>query len=72
MNFQISRFNTEVGIFRLSGELEQISSTNKLNYKKVEFMGTDGWVELDLSSEHGQQICSRIETSVIEHLSENS
>ncbi|WP_198522619.1 hypothetical protein [Pseudoalteromonas sp. 3J6] len=56
----------------MSGELEQISSTNKLNYKKVEFMGTDGWVELELSSEHGQQIFSRIETSVIEHLLANS
>ncbi len=69
MNFQISRLNTKIGIFRLSGKLDQVNNTDKLNYKKVEFMGTDGWVELDLSSEHGQQICSRIETSVIEHLS---
>jgi hypothetical protein len=72
MNFQISRLNTEIGIFRLSGELEQINSTNKLNFKKAEFMGTDGWVELDLSSEHGQKICSQIETVVIEHISSNS
>ncbi|WP_163936439.1 hypothetical protein [Paraferrimonas sp. SM1919] len=56
----------------MSGELEQINSTHKLNYKKAEFMGTDGWVELDLSSEHGQKICSQIETAVIEHLSSNS
>ncbi|WP_315919275.1 hypothetical protein [Vibrio fluvialis] len=34
----------------------------------AEFMGTDGWRELDIESEHARSILAAIQPELIEHL----
>jgi hypothetical protein len=65
MEFSISRIHTSVGIFRLKGD---ISTTNELCYSVAEFMGSDGWVEIDLESKNGKSVLSKIKNDVLLHL----
>ena len=67
--FSISRIHTKLGIFRLSGLFEVNLAKVNIKYSLAEFMGTDGWCELDLDSENAQILLSNIESEVIEHLS---
>ncbi|MCG6401182.1 hypothetical protein [Vibrio fluvialis] len=39
-----------------------------LEYHTAEFMGTDGWRELDIESEHARSILAAIQPELIEHL----
>ncbi|MBY8085555.1 hypothetical protein KW496_08025 [Vibrio fluvialis] len=39
-----------------------------LEYHAAEFMGTDGWCELDIESEHARSILAAIQPELIEHL----
>lgn len=64
-NFTISRIHTQHGIFRLLGEM---SSPDTIHYKKVEFMGTDGWCEMDLQSPHTNNVLSMINQEIIDHI----
>lgn len=68
MEFEISRIHTHSGIFRLSGQLFSTGCESRVAFKKVEFMGTDGWRNLDLESTSGKEILAKIRSEVISHL----
>ncbi|RXF04361.1 hypothetical protein [Pseudoalteromonas sp. PS5] len=65
MEFTITRIQTPIGIFRLKGFMPV---TATISFSHAEFMGSDGWVEIDLESDGGRSILSRIEADVILHL----
>ncbi|MBW3697725.1 hypothetical protein EK599_18760 [Vibrio sp. T187] len=65
MDFTITRIHTQVGIFKLKGD---ISVSCEVCYSSAEFMGSDGWVEIDLKSEYGKSVLSKIESDVVRHL----
>lgn len=69
MEFEISRIETKLGIFRLSGLFTIHIGEPDVTYDKVEFMSTDGWCELDIHSNAGQAILKQIASDIIEHLS---
>ncbi|EPN4935142.1 hypothetical protein ACT0UY_003721 [Vibrio fluvialis] len=66
--FEISRIHTPAGIFRLSGYVCTSGDRVTLEYRTAEFMGTDGWCELDIESEHARSILAAIQPELIEHL----
>ncbi|WP_220127543.1 hypothetical protein, partial [Vibrio tarriae] len=68
-NFKISRIHTKSGIFRLSGVFNDEIALESIRYISAEYMGTDGWCELDLQSEHTQSLLRSIQTEVLQHLS---
>ncbi|MGY3572596.1 hypothetical protein [Vibrio paucivorans] len=70
MKFNISRINTPIGIFRLSGDISESEQPPTLTYNDAEFMGTDGWVLINTASEHGSSILTQIEPYVLEHLAD--
>jgi hypothetical protein len=63
--FSISRIHTAKGIFRLSGVVKD----GHLEYSSAEFMGSDGWCELELTSLPAKTLLSELEQDVAEHLS---
>ncbi len=67
-NFKISRIHTKSGIFRLSGVISDEVSLESIRYIAVEYLGTDGWCELDLQSEHTQSLLRSIQIEVLQHL----
>lgn len=67
-NFSISRLHTSCGIFRVAGSLDLLTNTQQVVYAKVEFMGTDGWCEIDLDSPNTVSVLSKIEREIIDHL----
>ncbi|WP_217909242.1 hypothetical protein, partial [Vibrio vulnificus] len=67
-NFKISRVHTKLGIFRLSGILNNESGIKNISYISAEYMGTDGWCELNLQSEHTQNLLRDIQIEVLQHL----
>ncbi|MCC5878322.1 MAG: hypothetical protein JJU03_00295 [Idiomarina sp.] len=68
MKFSISRIHTRFGIFRVVGEVEFSAQSDEFMYEKVEFMGTDGWCDMDLESPHTQTVLSNIQADFINHL----
>lgn len=70
MEFTINRINTDMGIFRLSGELVGQPEATAIHYSSAEFMGTDGWVAINTETEVGLSMLSEIKAEVIEHLTE--
>jgi hypothetical protein len=67
-NFKISRIHTKLGIFRLSGVLYIESGLKNISYVSAEYMGTDGWCELNLQLEHTQNLLKDIQIEVFQHL----
>lgn len=65
--FHITRLHTEVGIFRLSGEMDSIAPLS-IRYTEADFMGTDGWRSLDLTSDAAKTVLARIRPEVLCHL----
>lgn len=63
--FSISRLETRSGIFRLAGEIDFAPGPGNIQYRLVQFMGTDGWCELDLSTHQAQALLAAIEPEVI-------
>ncbi|MCJ8303745.1 hypothetical protein [Shewanella sp.] len=61
--FHISRIHTSRGIFRLSGHWAQT-----LEISAIEFMGTDGWVALNLSDENSRKLMANLEQEILTHL----
>ncbi|WP_041419933.1 hypothetical protein [Shewanella violacea] len=61
--FHISRIHTSKGIFRLSGHEAQT-----LEISAIEFMGTDGWVALNLNDENSRQLIISLEQEFLIHL----
>lgn len=66
--FSISRIHTHFGIFRLIGGIVATEKSVEIEYEKVEFMGTDGWCELDLNSSNANAILSMIQSDIIHHV----
>jgi hypothetical protein len=67
--FNVSRINTDLGVFRVSGvwcfkqpEVENIS------LKSIEVMGTDGWVLLNKTSESNSQLINDLLPLLLSHL----
>jgi len=77
-NFNISRLNTALGIFRISGvsDSESLASSKieitKVEVTKFEIMGTDGWVLLNRSSENINGIINELMPSIKTHLQAKS
>ncbi len=75
-SFTISRIHTSNGIFRLAGHYSQCietpggmhNQTAQLAYSKAEFMGSDGWCEMDLNNPHAQNVLANIEEEIRAHL----
>lgn len=67
-SFTISRIHTKLGIFRLSGTYSNDSGFQGISYHSAEFMGTDGWCELDLKSDHALSVLQDIQVEVLQHL----
>ncbi|QFU22323.1 hypothetical protein FM038_009235 [Shewanella eurypsychrophilus] len=61
--FHITRIHTSRGIFRLSGNW-----TETLEISAIEFMGTDGWVALNLADVNSHQLIASLEQEVLTHL----
>jgi len=68
-NFNISRLNTDLGIFRLSGlsNNEKIDSA-KIDIITIEVMGTDGWVLLNQSSDNVIKLIKELMPIIQAHL----
>jgi hypothetical protein len=64
--FSISRIHTSYGIFRLIGVVISSAGSAQIKYEKVDFMGTDGWCELDLESSSAKTILTNIQSDVIQ------
>ncbi|WP_133408166.1 hypothetical protein [Parashewanella tropica] len=71
--FNISRINTELGIFRISGHLSaHLVNSEFISYKSLQIMGTDGWISLNVSSNENSQLLSDLKPIILQHLlSEN-
>lgn len=66
--FSISRIQTNKGTFRLQGAIATEGSEKHVSYESVEFMGTDGWCEMDLDSPHTKSLLAGIEDEVLSHV----
>lgn len=67
--FSISRINTELGIFRVSGDwCFNASYVENINLELIEVMGTDGWVLLNQTSESNAQLISELLPLIVSHL----
>ncbi len=68
-NFNISRLNTNLGVFRVSGLWchENVPAL-LINIDSIEVMGTDGWVLLNQSSDHGLNLVKELTPIFITHL----
>ena len=62
--FDISRINTELGIYRFSGGW----CDNKFEVDSIEVMGTDGWVSLDITNQKVIKIVKELEPVLLDHL----
>lgn len=67
--FNISRINTDFGIFRVSGEWSiETPTVNNVNLNTIEIMGTDGWVLLNQTSESNSQLIGNLLPVLLSHL----
>jgi len=67
--FNVSRINTDLGIFRVSGVwcFKQPKVEN-ISIKSIEVMGTDGWVLLNKTSESHSQLMNDLLPRLLSHL----
>ncbi|NRA72724.1 MAG: hypothetical protein HRU24_17085 [Gammaproteobacteria bacterium] len=67
--FNVSRINTDFGIFRVSGDwwFNQ-PEVESINIKSIEVMGTDGWVSLNKTSERNSQLINNLLPLLLSHL----
>ncbi len=72
-NFNISRINTDLGIFRVSGLWchENVRAI-LVNIDSIEVMGTDGWVLLNQSSDRVIELLKELMPIFITHLQNKS
>ena len=67
--FNISRLNTDCGIFRISGQrCSQDPTVNNISIKSIEIMGTDGCVLLNKTSDSNSQLISNLLPLLLPHL----
>jgi hypothetical protein len=68
-NFNISRINTGLGVFRLSGLwCNGNTEAIKIEIGSIEIMGTDGWVPLNKSSDNVINIIKELKPTLLDHL----
>ncbi len=63
-----SHLFSKLGIFRLSGTYSNDSGLQGISYHSADFMGTDGWCELDLKSDYKLSVLQDIQVEVLQHL----
>ncbi|AEE23755.1 hypothetical protein Glaag_2818 [Glaciecola sp. 4H-3-7+YE-5] len=67
--FNISRINTDFGIFRVSGDwCFKKPEVESISLKSIEVMGTDGWVLLNKTSESNSQLINNLLPLLLSHL----
>ncbi|WP_019027789.1 hypothetical protein [Colwellia piezophila] len=67
--FNISRINTDFGIFRVSGDWYfKKPEVENINIKSIEVMGTDGWVLLNKTSGSNSQLIINLLPLLLSHL----
>ena len=67
--FNISRINTDFGIFRVSGDwCFKKPEVESINIKSIEVMGTDGWVLLNQTNESNSQLINKLLPLFLSHL----
>lgn len=71
--FHITRIHLNQGIFKITGEWLGIHdssaiSLQSLTLSKLEMMGSDGWLALDLSQEIVCKLMGEIKPQVLTHL----
>ncbi|TMO80304.1 hypothetical protein CWC16_08400 [Pseudoalteromonas sp. S3776] len=67
--FNISRINTDFGIFRVSGDwCFKSPKVESITLKSIEVLGTDGWVLLDKTSERNSQLIENLLPLLLSHL----
>ena len=67
--FNISRINTDLGIFRVSGDwCFKNPEIENITIKSIEVMGTDGWVLLNETSEKNSQLINNLLPLLLSHL----
>jgi len=72
-NFNISRINTDLGIFRISGFCcDERLETSKIIIESIEVMGTDGWALLNLSHDDIINLINELTPKIIVHLQAKS
>jgi len=68
-NFTISRINTSLGIFRVSGcWCNENQDACKLDVSSMEMMGTDGWVLLNHASDNVMNVIAELTPTLTTHL----
>ena len=68
-NFNISRINTDLGIFRISGLwCDERLAPSKIDIESIEVMGTDGWALLNLSHDDIINLIKELTLKIIAHL----
>jgi hypothetical protein len=72
-SFNVSRINTSLGIFRVSGfwcneNLEAL----KMNIDSIEIMGTDGWALLNQSNDNIIKLIKELTPILLAHLQTSS
>jgi hypothetical protein len=67
--FTISRINTSLGIFRVSGcWCNENQDTGKIDITSIELMGTDGWVLLNHASDNVISLITELTPTLTTHL----
>ncbi len=67
--FNISRINTDLGTFRISGDwCFKNPVVESINLKSIEVMGTDGWVLLNKTCESNSQLINNLLPLLLSHL----
>ncbi|WP_350939495.1 hypothetical protein MRO13_09375 [Vibrio metschnikovii] len=66
--FSISRINTKIGIFKITGIMEKKKNILSIKISTLQIMSTDGWCSLDLESGKNEELIKSIELEVIEHI----
>lgn len=68
-SFNISRINTDFGIFRVSGGwCIRNPEVESININSIEIMGTDGWVLLNHTTERNLQLINKLLPLFLSHL----
>lgn len=72
-NFNISRINTDLGIYRISGLwCDERLEASKIYIESIEVMGTDGWALLNLSHDDIINLSKELTPRIIAHLQAQS
>ena len=67
--FNISRLNTDFGIFRISGQwCAENPKLSNISVQSIEIMATDGWVLLNNARDANSQIISQLLPLLLSHL----